>query len=222
MYCNISKDLFGRAYGPEGRERGMRKLFYAPLIHSRRSREFSEASKYLDDSKDKPKYWWRLVSRLIDPHLHIDRVYFDSITESPSGDSRFQKSTPEALTLNSLLDRGATIEMTEDASLIEEFDSLMREAVTGLESDDPIADGWINDYEDRQNQNLRKRDEFISRKIDETLRVGEVGVLLVGADHNVLPLLPRDIKIQHLDPELDELIKEGKILTFPKKERAVQ
>lgn len=49
--------------------------------------------------------------------------------------------------------------------------------------------------------NLR-RDEFISERITQTLRVGETGMLFLGALHDVVSRLPQDIKVTVLDESL--------------------
>lgn len=42
---------------------------------------------------------------------------------------------------------------------------------------------------------LKKRDEFIAKRINDTLKDGEVGVLFIGLLHNVFPLLDGDIEV---------------------------
>jgi hypothetical protein len=44
---------------------------------------------------------------------------------------------------------------------------------------------------------LENRDEFISRRIDDTLASGAHGLLFIGALHRVEPRLPKSIVIDH-------------------------
>lgn len=67
---------------------------------------------------------------------------------------------------------------------------------------------------------MNKRDEFISRRIDETLNQDEAGVLFLGAYHNIKKRLPKDIQIIELKD--GEKIREyQRLLPFyhKKKER---
>ena len=42
---------------------------------------------------------------------------------------------------------------------------------------------------------LKERDGYIARRIDETLREGESGVLFIGAYHDIASKLPEDIHV---------------------------
>jgi hypothetical protein len=56
----------------------------------------------------------------------------------------------------------------------------------------------------RQNQDgvMTNRDEYMARRINETLQEGEIGILFIGAMHQVYERLPRDIEVSYLLPEL--------------------
>jgi hypothetical protein len=45
---------------------------------------------------------------------------------------------------------------------------------------------------------LRRRDRFIAATIDETLESNETGILFIGAYHNVMNWLPKDITVIEL------------------------
>jgi pheromone shutdown protein TraB len=46
-----------------------------------------------------------------------------------------------------------------------------------------------------KNSLLDSRDEFIAKRIDETLNQGETGIIFIGAYHNIKKRLPQDIQI---------------------------
>ena len=95
-----------------------------------------------------------------------------------------------------LLKRGAVLIKTEDFKLVkEELDRLL--AITKAKSTSKKLFAFIK-YRLIKNRLLNKRDEFISRRIDETLNQDEAGVLFLGAYHNIKKRLPKDIQIIEL------------------------
>ena len=47
---------------------------------------------------------------------------------------------------------------------------------------------------------ILRRDRYIARRINETLREGETGLLFMGAIHRTSEMLPPDIRISYLLP----------------------
>lgn len=45
---------------------------------------------------------------------------------------------------------------------------------------------------------LRRRDKFIAATIDKTLEKDETGIIFIGACHNVIKRLPKDIRVIEL------------------------
>ena len=45
---------------------------------------------------------------------------------------------------------------------------------------------------------IAERDAFIARRIDETLKEGETGILFLGMLHKVTEILPSDITVENL------------------------
>ncbi len=92
-----------------------------------------------------------------------------------------------------LLQRGATLVRTEDVSVVKkEYElirkmaqakSLRQREITALRY--RLARGGL----------LAQRDNFIATRVNETLEAGETGILFIGAYHDVLPKLARDIKV---------------------------
>ncbi len=97
-----------------------------------------------------------------------------------------------------LVQRGATLEGTEDpALLVEEYRYI--KAITTAK-DRAERKRAQEEYAREGRRLLRERDAFISRRIDETLKDGEVGILFLGSLHRVDQHLPADIQVEYLAP----------------------
>ncbi|MCX5975612.1 MAG: hypothetical protein NTV33_01965 [Coprothermobacterota bacterium] len=100
-----------------------------------------------------------------------------------------------------LLGRGAILVQTEDLALVKaERDRLLRitqAAGTGAKLRAYLA------YRLGKRRLLRQRDAFISRRILEELKPGGRGLLLLGAEHRVIPTLPPTVQAVALkDPKV--------------------
>lgn len=95
--------------------------------------------------------------------------------------------------LRELLDRGARLEKTEKADLLREEYRLIRQIV---DASGPREKAQAQEaYRRRSRALLAERDRFIAGRIAQTLREGEVGVLFIGALHQVASYLPGDIHV---------------------------
>lgn len=98
--------------------------------------------------------------------------------------------------VSKLIGRGAELIKTEDFPLVKkEYDyiikiakskSFLKRLVTAL------------NYRFRKGRLLQERDEFIAQTIDKTLKEGETGILFLGAHHDILSKLPKDIKVKEV------------------------
>jgi hypothetical protein len=96
-----------------------------------------------------------------------------------------------------LMDQGAKIEATESPTLLrQEYDYIkaFMEAKSDVERRE--AEASYNSVKDKL---LEERDAFIAGSIDTTLGDGETGLLFIGASHDVIPKLPKDIEVRLLD-----------------------
>jgi len=96
-----------------------------------------------------------------------------------------------------LMAKGARIEATESPDLLRQEYSYIKalmEAKTEVERRG--AEARYNQVKDRL---LEERDAFIAKSIDSTLQEGETGLLFIGASHNVLPRIPKEIEVKCLD-----------------------
>ncbi len=95
-----------------------------------------------------------------------------------------------------LMKRGAEIRKTEDVELLkEELNQILRIAQSSSAWEKTVT--HIGKEVDRKTL-LEKRDRFIAKSINDTLTEEESGVLFIGAFHNVVPMLAKNIKIQEV------------------------
>lgn len=91
-----------------------------------------------------------------------------------------------------LLGRGTALMGTEAGELLREEYRLAR---LGLASRQPRAAGVQARRRAQGQALLRRRDQFIARRINETLKPGETGILFMGMLHDVESYLDKDIKV---------------------------
>ncbi|MDX2147643.1 MAG: hypothetical protein SFZ23_08990 [Planctomycetota bacterium] len=98
------------------------------------------------------------------------------------------RGSPNGRILMTLVDRGATLMGTESPEL------LLRELEAAKAK---LASGRTTPPDETSSSLLRERDAFIARRINKSLKGGSAGVLLIGAMHDVAPLLDDDIRVEH-------------------------
>ncbi len=92
-----------------------------------------------------------------------------------------------------LLNRGAKLRKTEDVQLLLQEHQMLR----GLGHQEPSQASMTGTPPPTMSGDrlLGQRDGFIARTISDTLKEEELGVLFLGAQHNVEPFLPVDITV---------------------------
>ena len=104
-----------------------------------------------------------------------------------------------------LAKKGATIMGTESGELlIEEYQRVKQ--LLAQSSATARADSMI----DAGAALLQKRDQFMAARIDQTLQLGEIGILFIGLLHSVQRHLARDIKVIATHPLSGEAAALGK------------
>jgi hypothetical protein len=99
-----------------------------------------------------------------------------------------------------LVERGATLEGTEDPELLRKEYELIMSAIPGAEGKGQAGLREAARHAELKHL-LEQRDLFIARRIDSTLLDGETGILFLGALHGAVEKLPSTIRIMTL-PEL--------------------
>jgi hypothetical protein len=201
----------------------MRRLIYVPIVHTtadmgsqaealerahvqRHGRgEWARSRRLIDE------VWEGLRKRLLalDLDYRTMRIYqdglpvcgreLDIVREVAQGGSRNY-----ALILE-LLERGAMLEGTESPGLLRQEYERVRCALTKESA--PTRTGELRARESERI--LHQRDEFIARRVDESLKEGEVGILFIGLMHRVDRFLPADIEVQYLIHRLPFHITAG-------------
>lgn len=174
-----------------------RKLFFIPLLYSGEN----TPEEYLEIYK---KYWEQIKKQLAELESKlggVNRIFHELVPASGEEGCRVIKDLNEesqALVL-AAMEKGACLEALEDAEILTEFMDWNRCLLIGLQNAKVIAHVY-NSYI----ESGKKRNENISRKIDEALDDDEIGILLMRENHQVQ--FPPDIQVFYIaPPALDEI-----------------
>ncbi len=191
----------------------MRRLIYIPIIHT--DADMGSLASALDQStaafcgeerwerhKATASHFWQMVSDYLET---LDaknlKVYQDGfVSDGGLGkkiiEEAVRKGSQNYKIILNLLNRGAEVVSTEDMALLqEEYEHISRIIKAETPSQRRSA---YKEYELRKSQLTVERDRFIARAINETLKGGEVGLLFIGAYHDVVPHLAKDIAVEQL------------------------
>jgi len=193
----MSQEL-GKIEKPSVEEyRTARKLFFVPLIFTPRDIQGELFEKVF-------RYWDQVESQLTNLELKlgiVKRVYHELV---PVGGEEGGKIIEE---LNSTsygivkarVDKGAELEPLENTDLLTESMDWTKCLAVGLQNQ-KVFDKVYESYTEAN----RKRNEHIAKMIDETLKEGEAGILLMREGHQVQ--FPADIEVFYVSPPgLDEI-----------------
>jgi hypothetical protein len=177
--------------------KGARKLFFIPLVFSPRQLEGELLQMVF-------RYWDQVESQLTGLELKlgsVKKVYHELV---PSGGDEGSKIIEELNStsyevVKSRVERGAQLEGLEDTDLLTESMDWTRCLAVGLQNEKVF-----NQVFELYSQSQTKRNEHIAKRIDETLKEGECGVLLMREGHHVQ--FPPDIEVFYVSPPgLDEI-----------------
>jgi len=146
---------------------------------------------------------WEGIRRRIEA-LHLDyprtRLYQDGLPicgkELDIVTEVARRGSQNHQILLDLSQKGCCLTGTESPQLLlQEYDHL-KEAL-GWQTERHSF--WRRLWAERVGQRLlRRRDQFIARRVDETLKRDETGILFVGLKHEVDRYLPKDISVRYL------------------------
>lgn len=192
----------------------MRQLIYVPVIHSEadmgtvaepHKKEFTDqfgVCVWNEHIKAVDEMWEGIRKRL--SKLDVDhsrvRVYQDGLPLCGREmdivrDVAAQGSQNHRLVLF-LVERGASLEGTEDVQLLlEEYRYI--QAITS-ELGPAGRREKAKSLGVQRKLLLRRRDRFIARRIDETLKESETGILFAGMAHQIDKYLANDIQVSYL------------------------
>jgi hypothetical protein len=160
--------------------------------------------KWLENQRKIEKFWDDLEKEI--DALNLDysrtRIYQDGLPCGGELGLRIVRETAEKGSKNyqivrKLIERGATIEATESSELLrKEYEHI--KALITAKTPEEKADA-ARRYEQIKDELMQERDAYIAKAIDISLKDNETGLLFIGAVHNVIPKLAKDIEVKSLD-----------------------
>lgn len=174
-----------------------KKLYLVPLVYS--------GEEAPDEYKEKcSRYWQQVAEQLTNLASKIgmvNQVYHESIFQSgEDGMKAMERLSPSSYQIaKTHCDNGAIFETIEERELFEEFMDWQRCLMLGFISD-KVASKVSESYVEA----AKKRNEFMAKKISETLKDDEAGLLFIREEHSVQ--FPIDIQVFSIfPPALDEI-----------------
>jgi hypothetical protein len=174
-----------------------KKLYLVPLVYS--------GGEAPDEYKEKCGRYWQEVAEhlanLASKIGEVDRIYHESIFQSGEDGMRvMEKLNPGSYQIaKTECGSGAVFEAVEEKELLEEVMDWQRCLMLGFMSD-KVASKLSEFYVDA----TRKRNEFMTKKISETLKDDEAGLLFIREEH--LLQFPSDVEVFSIfPPALDEI-----------------
>ena len=196
----------------------MRQLIYVPIVHSEAdfgSFTHDLRKRYIDRFglsgwrqriRGVDALWQEIRTKVmaLEIDFHKIKVYQDGLPvcgrELEIVQDLARQGSKNHQLLVELAERGATIMGTEDAQLLVEEYLRLRD---GLDADSETGDR-VTPGEDL----LHRRDLYIAKRIRETLRDGETGILFIGLLHEVDEKLCQDMEISYPLREGEEEIED--------------
>lgn len=190
----------------------MRRLLYIPIIHSeadlgstgsglaRQSAALSGEERWAIHQETVSKFWESVAAYLRSLDSRRLSVYQDGLPADGETGRRIVEQAAARGSQNyqlvlEMLNSGAELRKTENPVL------LLREYENIHSSGEGQRD--TEQYRSQRDRLLEERDAFIAETIGATLKEGELGVLFMGAFHNVTPRLAADISVEMVkDPEM--------------------
>jgi len=174
-----------------------RKLYFIPLIFCGDESPADYQEKFND-------YWNQVEAQMENLELKlgkINKIYHELVANgSEEGINNIKELNNKSYQIaKNRLDKGAQIEATEESELLTESMDWSRCLTTGLQN----PNVFTRVYE-LYMEASKKRNEYIARQIDETLKVDETGILFMREGHQVQ--FPSDIQVFYVaPPTLDEI-----------------
>jgi len=174
-----------------------KKLYLVPLVYS--------GEEIPDEYKEKcSRYWQQVAEQLANLASKIgmvNRVYHESIFQSgEDGMKAMERLSPGSYQIaKTQCDKGAIFETVEEGELFEEVMDWQRCLMIGF-----ISDKVASKVSEFYVEAAKKRNEFMAKKISETLKDDEAGLLFIREEHSVQ--FPGDIEVFSIfPPALDDI-----------------
>ena len=174
-----------------------RRLLFVPLLL-----KGGEVTKEYSEKLD--KYWSQVeqqIDNLVSKLGGIQRLFHELVylTGKEGLDELKGINEPTYVIAEKLVDKGASFEAVEDKELLTELSDWGRCLSSGLENQKVFTEVF-NSYEEA----LTKRNDYITKKIDETLKPDEIGILFFSERNQIK--FPQDVEVFYIaPPALDEI-----------------
>ncbi|MEA1872044.1 MAG: hypothetical protein U9M91_01405 [Chloroflexota bacterium] len=191
-------EQLGKIERPEAKRfKQGKKLYLVPLVYS--------GEEALDEYKEKcSRYWQQTAEQLTNLASKIgrvNRVYHESIFQSgEDGMKTTERLNPSSYQIaKTQCANGAIFEAVEERELFEEVMDWQRCLMLGF-----ISDKVASKVSEFYAEATKRRNEFMAKKISETLKDDEAGLLFIREGHSVQ--FPSDIEVFSISPPaLDEI-----------------
>ena len=187
----------------------MRKLLYVPIIHSeadlgslgavidRESASLYGEKRWTEHKETVARLWESIANYLLSLDAANLIIYQDGLAaDGELGRRIIEEASKRGSTNHQIIlqlrNNGAEVRKTEDAPL------LMEELGLACEESGVRNTLTRKERELKKSRLTKERDQFIARTINETLGQGEIGLLFIGAYHNVQAHLSKDIAVEQL------------------------
>lgn len=160
--------------------------------------------KWLENQRKIEKFWDDLEKEIDGLGLDYSktRIYQDGLPCGGELGFRIVRETADKGSKNyqivrKLIERGATVEATESPELLRKEYEHIKALITAMTPEEKT--NAARRYDQIKDELLQERDAYIAKAIDATLKDNETGLLFIGAVHNVIPRLAKDIEVKSLD-----------------------
>jgi hypothetical protein len=191
-----------------------KKLYLVPLVYS--------SGEAPDEYKEKYSRYWQQVAEqltsLASKIGSVNRVYHESVFQSgEDGMKTMERLNPSSYQIaRTQCENGAVFEIIEERELFEEVIDWQRCLMLGF-----MSDRVANRVSEFYTEAAKKRNEFIARKISETLKDDEAGLLFIREEHSVQ--FPADIEVFSIfPPALDEIHRWAREQAMVEREKPVE
>ncbi len=193
----MSEELGKIEKPPVERFKKGRKLFFVPLV-------FNNAEPPDDYLEKFNRYWEQVaghITELVGKLGDVNRIYHELIAEPGEAGSKAINALNEKSSkiVQSCLEKKAQLEALEEGDILMEFMDWNRCLLIGLQNPRVVTKVY-----EAYLEAAKKRNEGIARRINETLKPDEIGLLLMRENHQVQ--WAPDIQVFYIaPPALDEI-----------------
>jgi len=195
----------------------MRRLVYVPIIHTNtdlgslaqgleiKAKKAVKATRFRRHKSIVKNYWAEIARYWKNKDVSGFKIFQDGMpTNGMVGQKMVadlsRKGSINYKIIKQLMEKGAILTKTEDPNLLKEEYFLTKDLVEKKSFLKSLF-AYLR-YRLRKNGLLAKRDDYIARRIDESLQEGETGICFLGVYHRMLQKLPSDFTVVYLkDPQ---------------------